>query len=192
MLRESSLEAVGKSVRIGVTGAQGVGKSTFCNKLHSSLLAVESRPIYLLNGLGNSIRALGFEVGSAAGGDSIAAVFAAHIKREVNAKHGLNILDRCVVDALAYVRVLQKTSPALDALYEQVSALSAASLSLVIHCEMSARFQTTLATHETDSDRAAIAREIPKIITELAIPRLCIDASSEADLERAVAAIRGL
>ncbi len=91
---------------IGVTGAQGVGKSTFCQALRNRL--AEEGPVILLDGLGDRLKLAGVPLGRHSDAATIAAVFAAHLDRETEAGPGLAILDRCLVDALAYPRETQE------------------------------------------------------------------------------------
>lgn len=176
---------------VGVTGAQGVGKSSFCRKLVNALQE-SGVNVSLLEGLGDSVRSLGIPVGSDSTSDSIAAIFASHLRREREAACNLNILDRCVVDALAYVRILKKTSPVQERMYEELSKSMARSLDLVIHLQLSTTFESTSANHETTSDRTAIARELPSVIRDLGLASLDIDAADRDALTGAISALKRL
>ncbi len=166
------------SILVGVTGAQSVGKSTFANGLARHLRSVQDRPVTLLEGLGERVRSLGIVVGSASSTDSIAAVYSAHLEREhALSEGGIVIMDRCSVDALAYVRVLNVNSEIEKSLYENVTRLMARNISLVIHLEMSPAFVTSTAAHETPHHRNAIALIIPKIIEEMGLSCISIDAA---------------
>lgn len=176
---------------VGVTGAQGVGKSSFCRRLIEDLQERKLK-VSLLDGLGDSVRSLGIPVGSGSTSDSIAAVFASHLRREREVACDLNVLDRCVVDALAYVRVLNKTSAIQGKMYEELSKTMARSLNFVIHLRLSKTFEITSASHETASDRLAIATEIPLVIRDLGVPSLSIDAADPTALADAISELRSL
>ena len=129
------------SVIVGITGAQGVGKSTFSRALRDALPAFCDTKIDLIDGLGQSVRELGIPVGSDSSAKSIAAIYIAHLRRQRLAPNGIIILDRCAVDALAYVQCLNITSPVVTALYREVSALMLKELDLAVHLEMTGIFE---------------------------------------------------
>lgn len=173
---------------IGVTGAQGVGKTSFCSQLLDSLNANGLDEVEYLSGLGEKVRR-DHIVGSESTAESIAAVYAEHLRRQGRAKSPLIILDRCAVDALAHVRVLNVSSPAMRDLYEEVSATMIRQLTLVIHLRCGPMFAKTSASHETPEFRAAIAREIPLIIDQYSRKSISIDASNRDAVRTAYAAI---
>ncbi|WP_017958719.1 AAA family ATPase [Rhizobium leguminosarum] len=151
---------------VGVTGAQGVGKSTFCTRLADELTRISAVQVTLLNGLGEDIRRKGITVGSAARADAVAAIYCAHLARARAASNGIFIFDRCAVDALAYVRVLKNTGQVYARLYEEISWLMATQLDYVIHLQKQGIFEPINVTHETKEFRDEIAVEIPKIISD--------------------------
>ena len=163
---------------IGVTGAQGVGKSTFCMKLRNELVTRTSKDVALMDGLGAQIRALGFRVGSGSDTQSVAAVFAAHMLRERTAPAGFVILDRCAIDALAYVRSLDLNTDVERMMYEEIARCMVGGLTLAVHLQMSATFASGHAAHETLFLRGRIADAILKIIGEFAVPSMSIDAAA--------------
>ena len=171
-----------KPLLIGVTGAQGVGKSTFCKNLLVSLRA-STESVELLEGLGARVAAMGFPLGSASTPASILAVFAAHLERESTASKGLVLLDRCVVDALAYTRALGISSEVERRVLEQVCVLSAERLSLVVHLELSSFFQTTSAAHESAELRDRVSTHIPLILTELRVRSVDVDAARPGSVD---------
>lgn len=174
---------------VAVTGAQGVGKSTFCRRLQMRLQAEGRREVSLLDGLGDRIKALGIPLGSTSTTQTIAAVFTAHLEREAAAPKGIVILDRCVVDAIAYTRSLGINSDVELRLYERVTALAATRLNLVVHLTCSPFFARRGADHETPVLRADVAERIVAILSELGVPRIDLDASSEDAVELAAAFI---
>lgn len=185
--RQRSLDA---PIFLGITGAQGVGKSTFCRSLHAALSErINFTSVSVLEGLGDSLKASGIALGSAADDQSVAAVYCAHLYRELNAPPGVHILDRCAIDALAYVRCLNVTSEIMSKLYAHISATMAKRLKFVVHLEMTGRFEGTDATHETPALRQRVAREIPLIIAQLKIDHVQMNASDEPSIQLAADAI---
>lgn len=121
---------------VGVTGAQGVGKSTFAANLRMQLEQLIDVPIYLIDGLGEKLKNKNIPFGSAATPDSIAAAYSIHIQRELDAPSGIIVLDRCIIDAIAYVRSLRVTSSQQTELFEVITRCRAADLDLLVHLQM--------------------------------------------------------
>lgn len=151
---------------VAITGAQGVGKSTFCEKLRSLTADAIGEPVVLLAGLGEQIRKQGITVGTNANDESVAAIYAAHLYRERTAPAGVVILDRCAVDASAYVRALKHLPEAHRTMYFETSWLMSQRLSYVVHLKMTGIFEAIKVDHETEDFRKTVAREIPDIIKE--------------------------
>jgi len=174
---------------VGITGAQGVGKTTFCNALAATLMAKTTAQVHLSPSIGGRLKELGIPLGSSASADSVAAVYRAHIDRNLERNPGIVLFDRCAVDALAYVRALRVTSDAQTDMYERLTALLVRHLHLVIHLEMRGIFRTQHASHETTSLRADIAQLVPLIISELDLPSITIYAADTDAVEHAAAGI---
>ncbi|MFC6049480.1 AAA family ATPase [Methylobacterium hispanicum] len=177
------------SLFVAVTGAQGVGKSTFAQKIYEQTERLPSTTACLLNGLGQSIRAFGIPVGSAASADSIASVYAAHIERERKVKADIVVLDRCAIDALAYVRCLSKTSKSLSNLYEQVSASMFRNISLVVRLEKSGIFEQRKADHESDELRDCVDTQILSITKEYGLNTISLNAAVDGAIEQVMCSI---
>lgn len=179
-----------KVVFVAVTGAQGVGKSTFCREIAAVLRKDQSIDTSLLCGLGDTIRAKGVPLGAASNSDTIFAIFHEHLRREREAAADVVLLDRCIVDALAYTRVLGLTSVCENLLLEEIAQLAAKRLTLVIELQLSHAFAVTAATHENPAMRNAVSTTIPSIISELGVPSISLDASKQDALKNAVNEIR--
>lgn len=178
-------------VFIAVTGAQGVGKSTLCKKLQEALAARTGHDVTLLDSLGNRIRAAGFKVGSAATPDSVSAIFDAHEERQNSAPNGYVILDRCGVDALAYVRHLGVNSEQEIGSYEERAKKMIGIIHLAVHLKTSETFADG-GSHETPILRQNIGEEIPRIIAELKVRAISVDAASLDCLDTVVSACLAL
>lgn len=174
---------------VAVTGAQGVGKSTFCRELVRRLGQAGYKHARLLDGLGDRVRAMGIPLGSTSTPDTIFAIWASHLEREAAIGNELVILDRCMVDALAYTRALNLTSGLAGRVLEQTAKLAAGRLRLVIHLELSPFFEGKGASHETAELRERVASEIPLILAQLGSPSLNLDASAPSSMDRAVETI---
>ena len=174
---------------IAVTGAQGVGKSTFCEKLAVALQERAQKTVRLMAGLGQRLTAIGVPLGSNSGLNTIPVVFAAHLERQLEAANSIVIFDRCVVDALAYTRCLHLVDAFQLRLYEAVAALSAREISLMVHLRLTPFFETKGKPHEEPELRLQVSREIPKILNALARPTINLDASNGDAITDAVNAI---
>lgn len=175
---------------VAVTGAQGVGKSTFCQSLTDELKKRGLTNACLLDGLGDRLRKMGVPLGIGSTPETIAAVFSAHLARESTIVTGPAVLDRCVVDALAYARRLSLSGSVFMSLYEGVAALSARRYGLIIELELSSFFRDReAAAHETTDLRRSIASEITLVLNTLGRPVLRIDAFGKAAVDRAASAI---
>jgi len=174
---------------VAVTGAQGVGKSTFCHEVVKRLRENGRVDVHLLDGLGETVKAMGVPLGSAATPETIFAVWATHLEREHFAGEGLTILDRCVIDALAYTRVLAVSTPLQMRMLEKTAVLASQSLGLVIHLRLSSFFEGQGGVHETSDHRRNVASEIQLILDQLHLPRINLDADDDKAIDAAVRAI---
>ena len=174
---------------VGVTGAQGVGKSTFCRNLHSQLQDAGRGDVRLLDGLGTSVAAMGVPLGSGSTPQTIIAVWTVHLEREAAAPDGVIVLDRCIVDALAYTRALRLGSDLERRLFEQVAVLVSGRLAIVLHLRLSPFFLGKGAAHESPALRSEVAKEIDAVLRELRPRQLDLNADSDDAVDRAVRAV---
>lgn len=175
---------------IVVTGAQGVGKSTFCKKLHSIFLERHgSASTVLIDGLGDKIRAAGYGVGKAADAQSVAAVFSEHLRRERAIASDIAIVDRCAIDALAYVRALGVNTATEASMYAEVARLMSKAWHMVVNLQLSDTFMNNSAAHEGPALRRQISLAVPAIIEELALTAYNIDAAEPDSADRIFAAV---
>jgi thymidylate kinase len=176
---------------VAVTGAQGVGKSTFCNALRDAL-AEQGYRVTLLAGLGAALSAQGFVMGKKADERAVAAVVREHLRREREAPEGIVILDRCLIDMLAYVRTLGVTPPPLSDVYDELVKALAPRLNIVVLLEKSETFKMSSAQHEDVVFRDKIDREIQTVLSELSLHVLSLDAADSNSLERAIIAVSAI
>lgn len=178
-----------RPILVGVTGAQGVGKSTFCRNLVEALRREELGEIHLASGLGDAVRAREISIGRHSSSETIAVFYTEHLRREREAT-GITVLDRCAVDALAYTRALGVTDSVQLALYEEISALMISKLSVVVELEVGGPFSDSHAPHESPELRSKIAREISGLLSASTFPHLRTIASEPSAIANAVAMVR--
>lgn len=143
----------------------------------------------LLDGLGESVKAMGVPLGSASTPETIFAVWATHLEREHSAGLGLTILDRCVIDALAYTRVLGVSTPLQLRTLEKTAVLASQGLNLVVHLCLSPFFESMGGEHETSDHRQNVASEIQLILKQLQVTWIDLKADDNEALDVAVRAI---
>ena len=177
---------------VAITGGQGVGKSTFCRKLSSSLIAAGHKDVQLIEGLGERMAAMGIPLGSGATTQTIFAVWAAHLERQAEARNGLIILDRCAIDALAYTRALRLGTLIERQLFEQVAKLASERLNLVINLRLTEFFRGKGGSHESSELREEVVTEINALISHLGVNAIELDAAKESSVQTACRAIEGL
>lgn len=184
-------EPIERRLTIGITGAQGVGKSTFCEKLATALRQHMAAPISILPSIGEGLRRQGISYGSAATAESVLAIYAAHLERGREAPAGgIQLLDRCAVDALCYTRALGLNSAAEVRLLTEVSHAMAAELDFVVHLTMDGIFADSTASHETPELRRSVALEFEKALADLSRPHCSLYAAAPDAVAQAVSEIR--
>lgn len=132
---------------------------------------------------------MGIPVGSGSTPETIFAIWACHLEREEAMTGDLAILDRCVVDALAYTRVLGLNSEVELRVLEQTAKLAARRLDLIIHLKLTDFFSDKGADHETPNLRRRIAEEIKIVMSELSPALIDLDASDGGALDAALRAV---
>lgn len=92
--------------RISLTGAQGTGKSTLARAIVERLRGERPLDVELCSGVGSQIAGAGFTTGAGASRDSVLAFAELHQQREAAASAPIQVFDRCLIDTVAYARVL--------------------------------------------------------------------------------------
>lgn len=180
---------MGRSSFIAVTGAQGVGKTTFCRRLVDELRNRNFSDIALKTGLGDGVREKGLPVGAQATTQTIFAILSEHLRRERLSSGSIVVMDRCIVDAIAYIRTLDILSREQEEFVDEVGFIVSSRISLVIELQVSPSFSATAAMHETPQMRIDVAQRIPLIIAELDLPSVSLDASHPSAIDVAISEI---
>ncbi len=174
---------------VAVTGAQGVGKSTFCRGLATRLRDTGHEDVRLFDGLGEQLKTAGVPLGTASTPQTIFAVWASHLEREASVSTGMAVLDRCVVDALAYTRALNLNSALELRVLEQTAVIAAKRLLLVIHLEFTPFFLDKGRPHETPELRRLVADEILDVLSQMTVPRIHLRAEDPRSVDEACDAV---
>jgi len=180
-------------VTIGITGAQGVGKSTFCQALAGVFTNTGLMSVHVLPSIGDSLKEQGVAFGSSATAESVLAIYSAHMHRERMApKEGIILMDRCAADALCYTRALQLNSALEVSLLTEASHMMAKGLDLIVHLERRGIFEESSATHETPELRRRVAGLFPSVLEELGRPYRSIYSADKAELSTLSELVRTL
>src|ERR1019366_1837045 len=116
-----------------ITGAQGVGKTTLARAIFETCRARTSVTCELLKGIGQRAKDSGHPLGSDATTATIYAFAAEHLRRERKCTAELIIQDRCLLDLLAYVRVLDVLDQAALEMLQEVALTSLASIDVIFY-----------------------------------------------------------
>jgi thymidylate kinase len=173
---------------VGVTGAQGVGKSTFCNAL-SRRIEQSGLTCALLAGLGEAIRKDGYSLGAEAKENAVLAVMTAHLRRQREAPPGIVVLDRCPIDMLAYIRALSLPSGELQSLGAELVSLFVSAAGAVVYLQMGPLFKNSRATHEPSPFRLSVDQHIQAILREMGGDVISVDAGQPTSVDVVVAEV---
>src|SRR6185503_409306 len=99
------------SYQIGLTGAQGTGKSTLARAVVARLEAEGIGDIESCFGLGEGIVGAGLVTGARAGPETVRLFARTHIAREASEGGVVRVFDRALLDTLAYAEVLECLPP---------------------------------------------------------------------------------
>ena len=153
--------------RYAITGAQGTGKTTLARELCQSCNQFVG-DCELLEGIGARVTAMGFPLGSRATPDTLCAFAAEHIRREREASGQVVILDRCLLDLLAYGRVLGYESDAIGILLKELAQSSLPVLRAIFYLPIVSGIESG-GQHEDPVFRKQIDNEVQLCAKELGI-----------------------
>lgn len=175
--------------RIALTGAQGTGKSTLARVLLGRFRESGVDDVDALVGVGATVGATGHAVGSTATAATVRLFAAEHLAREHAAAAQVQLFDRCMLDALAYARVLDVLPRDELAELHRTTAASMAACAMVVWMRVSADYPVVTERDESPEFRRAIdaaigecSRELGVALIEHAVPPDTIDAIADVAL----------
>lgn len=161
--------------RVAVTGAQGVGKTTLARDLFTICSAHTEVSCEILQGIGQRVKAAGYPLGTSATSETVCAFAAEHLRRERDVLADLVVQDRCLLDLLAYVRILGLLNgPALRMLQE-VTLTSLKAIDLILFVPMCEAIRNAGTVVEPPEFRAQIDTAIPMIAQELGVHMVAVE-----------------
>jgi predicted ATPase len=161
--------------RFAVTGAQGVGKTTLARDLFALCQVRSSVNCEILQGIGQRVKDAGYPLGSAATADTVYAFAAEHLRRERTCPADLVIQDRCLLDLLAYVRVLGLFGNPAYSMLQEVALNSLGVIDLVFFVPMCDALRDAGTVLEPPEFRARIDTAISAIAQELGVDIVTIE-----------------
>lgn len=172
-----------KQFRLAVTGGQGVGKTTFVNRL-MSLFNERGVAATRVPSISEVIDKQKHRLGSQAGEGAVLAVCDAHMARALNCYSGrVLVFDRCAADMLAYIELLRVTPDNYNPHFEQLSRVLLRDLDLVCYLSMPAWAIANPAPHEGDEFRGEISDRVRGILNRLDVRHVAIDNNTRAEAE---------
>lgn len=161
--------------RFAVTGAQGVGKTTLARDLFALCRARAGVSCEFLQGIGQQVKDAGYPMGSAATADTVYAFAAEHLRRERTCPAELVIQDRCLLDLLAYVRVLGLLREPAYRMLQEVARTSLGAIDLVFFVPMCDALRDGGTALEPPDFRWRIDAAISAVAQELGVEIVAIE-----------------
>jgi predicted ATPase len=188
-----SPEVLGKArLIIALTGAQGVGKSTLVSALEKRLGQSSRVPCTVHKGLGQEVAATGVPIGEHANANTILAFARLHVRRERRIVGGIHILDRCLVDLLAYVRCVCNDQTVLIGLIEELTHFSLSRVDLVVHVPLISSLSESTSPHESTQFRRQIDKLIGDTLRGLSVKHVVVDGETEQRVNEVLAVLRNV
>jgi len=172
-------------LRVAVTGAQGVGKTTLARDLFAICRAHSGVSCDILQGIGQRVKEAGYSLGSAATASTVYAFAAEHLRRERTCRAELLIQDRCLIDLLAYVRVLGLLEEPALRLLQEATLTSLIAIDLILFVPLCDALRDTGTTVETPEFRARIDAAIPAVARELGVQVVAIEGEQAERAQKA-------
>jgi AAA domain len=130
-------------------------------------------------------------LGSAATADTVYAFAAEHLRRERTCPAELVIQDRCLLDLLAYARVLGLLEEPAHRMLREVTLTSLGAIDLVFFVPMCDALRDAGTAVESPEFRARIDASIPVIAQELGVEIVAIEGEPAERAAKAFNLVRG-
>jgi predicted ATPase len=152
--------------RIAMTGAQGTGKSTLARAVCTALRDAGVADVRQSAGLGAHLAQTGFRTGARASAETVRHFAQAHIAREASTLGAVQVFDRCLLDTLAYARVLGCLPHAEFSALSRATAASSARFSELIWLRVTHDYPELNESDESPAFRRAIDTAIGALARE--------------------------
>lgn len=155
--------------RISLTGAQGTGKSTLARAIVDRLRDVRALDVELCTGVGSQVAGAGFTTGAGASREGLLAFAALHQQREAAASAPIQVFDRCLIDTLAYARVLGCLTAHQLARLEAATVAASRRVTQLLWLRVTTDYPVLTSSDETPEFRRAIDAAIGQLAKERSI-----------------------
>ncbi len=156
--------------RIGLTGAQGTGKSTLARAVCTALRSAGVAGVAPVGGLGQALARSGLRVGMQADAQTVRRFAQAQIEREAaDAGAAVQVHDRCLLDTLAYARVLGCLAQQEWLALRAAALRSCAAFSQLVWLRVGHDYPVLDANDESPEFRRAIDRALGALAAQLGI-----------------------
>jgi len=170
--------------RILLTGAQGTGKSTLAKAIRARFRAEGNADIADHESVGPALLAQGHATGSRADADTVRLFARLHWDREAHAVGAVAVLDRCLLDTLAYALVLDCLGAVELARLQQAALMSSRRAERLLWCRIASDYPVQGPHDESPAFRREIDATIGRLVRAHSLP-----VSEQTDAVANVAAI---
>jgi len=179
-------------MHFAITGAKGTGKSSLLRAVAAKAAEDELlRRIEFVDSPGSTAKMLGHSLGKM-GSDQTHIFFASmHLKSIQPQASGIRVLDRCLVDHLAYVRLLS-TDATLIEMMEQLTRVASKNYAVIFVTKLFDGLPTLGDPTEDDEFRKNVEAEILQILREFEISYLGLSGPVDISANKVLKTLRQL
>ena len=179
-------------MHFAITGAKGTGKSSLLNTVATMTVQGELvRGVEFIDSPGSEARVLGHSFGKL-GSDRTHMFFASmHLRSIKPQANSIRVLDRCLVDHLAYVRLLS-TDATLTKMMEELTRVASSNYKVIFVTKLYDGLPPLVDPTEDDEFRKSVEVEILKILGEFEISHLELSGPLDTAAKKVLEVLRKL
>ena len=172
------------AIHFAITGAKGTGKSTLVERLASRFEGCQiDNAISFVASPGSTAKSKRLPLGRL-GSDKTHIFFATeHLKAIRTGSDQLRVMDRCLIDHLAYVRTLSEDSSIIE-LMSQLTRICSKHYSMVFVARLHRYLPLLDDDTESEDFRRTIEAEILSILNEFEVPHMELPTSLDCAVDQ--------